>query len=115
MVADVRGSAAQFASGRCAAVRRSGSSSPRTSFTGASRTTGSPGGGRGGLLKALPGWSRHRVPMTHGALFPDSARSATDLGPDAPLSILGFAEDMECLGDWTRALFEQEGRARGLG
>jgi len=51
--------------------------------------------------------------MTHGALFPDSARPATDLGPDAPLSILGFAEDMECLGDRTRALLEQEGRGAG--
>jgi len=42
--------------------------------------------------------------MTHGALSPDSARPATDLGPDAPLSILG---------DWTRALLEQEGRGIG--
>jgi hypothetical protein len=64
-------------------------------------------------LKALPGWSRRWVPMTHGAVFPDSARPAGDLGPDAPLSILGFAEDMECLGGWTRALLEQEGRGAG--
>ena len=46
-------------------------------------------------------------------MFDDSARPATDLGPDAPLSILGFAEDMEHLGDWTRALLEQEGRGAG--
>jgi len=64
-------------------------------------------------LKALPGWSRRWVPMTHGALFPDSARPATDLGPDAPLSILGNAYAMEHLGDWTRALLEQEGRGAG--
>jgi len=51
--------------------------------------------------------------MTHGALFPDSARPITDLGPDAPLTILGFAEDMEHLGDWTRALLEQDGRGAG--
>jgi carbon monoxide dehydrogenase subunit G len=51
--------------------------------------------------------------MTHGALFPDSTRPATDLGPDAPLSILGNAYDMEHLGDWTRALLEQEGRDAG--
>jgi hypothetical protein len=64
-------------------------------------------------MKELPGWARRRVPMTHAALFPDSARPPRDLGPDAPLSILGFAEDMEYLGDWTRGLLA--GQAGGAG
>jgi len=51
-------------------------------------------------LNASDQWKPRFVRARHGAIFPDSAGSSSDLGADMPLKIFAFNEDMRGLAPW---------------
>lgn len=48
----------------------------------------------------------------HAAIFPGSAKPARALGPDAPLEIIAFGDDMDTLGKWLVDRMKDGGDAR---
>lgn len=57
------------------------------------------------FLKRLQGerrLGRRRLSARHGVVLPGSTRPSRDLGPDAPLSLFAFGDDMADLGGWVR-------------
>lgn len=53
-------------------------------------------------LKSETRLGRRFFKVRHGVVLPGSARPSRDLGPDAPLRIFAFGDDMADLGSWTR-------------
>ena len=69
-------------------------------------------------LKDQPGWANRFITLRHGVIFPDSGRPAKDLGPNMPLRIFLFAEEMKHMSDWLEARFSaslREDDAPGMG
>lgn len=60
-------------------------------------------------LKAHPRWRPNFIAMTYGVLLPDCERPAEDLGPEMPLEIFGFADDMEALERWAEVRLTESG------
>lgn len=48
----------------------------------------------------------------HAAILPGSAKPARALGPDAPLEIIAFGDDMDSLGKWLVDRMKEGGDAR---
>ncbi len=57
-------------------------------------------------VKDLPGWERRWIPFGHAVIFADALAGQAYLGPDAPREILGFAGDLDQLGNWANAVQE---------
>ncbi|WP_310621266.1 NERD domain-containing protein [Flexibacterium corallicola] len=50
-----------------------------------------------------------RITARHAAVLPNSARPNRALGPDAPLELFAFGDDIERLGDWVRSRMNENG------
>lgn len=55
---------------------------------------------------------RRFIRARHAAVLPGSARPARALGPDAPLEIIAFGDDMDTLGKWLVDRIREGGDAR---
>jgi UvrD-like helicase C-terminal domain/AAA domain/Nuclease-related domain len=51
-------------------------------------------------LHAAAGWDGRRIRARHGVVLPDSDRPDSDLGPDMPLELFAFTQDMGTLRNW---------------
>lgn len=60
-------------------------------------------------LKAHPLWRDAYVVMAHAVLLPDCERPLEDLGPDMPLKIFGFADDLHALEKWAESRLAETG------
>lgn len=60
-------------------------------------------------LKAFPGWQQKFVTARHGVILPDSSRPQRDLGPNMPLWLFLFAEELKEIKAWVEMRF---GRAK---
>lgn len=54
-------------------------------------------------LKQQPGWRTRFVTARYGVILTDSAKPERDLGPDMPLMILLFGEELKYLREWVDA------------
>ena len=65
-------------------------------------------------LKARPDWSPRFIRARHAAFLPDTAPIKRDIAPDMPVSIFGFAPDMQDLPAWvSRRMSNHAGIADG--
>lgn len=55
------------------------------------------------LLKNSRDWRERRFPAFHAAILPDSVRPQSALGPDAPLDLFAFGDDLPNLSTWVTA------------
>ena len=63
-------------------------------------------GGKYNLLEKLKGrveWTPRFIKAVHGVILPDCKRASHDLGPDMPLSIFAFEDDMRFLDAWVKS------------
>lgn len=71
-------------------------------------------------LKDCSGWGKRFITLRHGVILPDSARPEQDLGPNMPLRLFLFAEEMSRLQSWIHARLgqmrgEDDAPGQGLG
>ena len=62
-------------------------------------------------------WKPRFINIKYGVILPDSGRPKSDLGPDMPLALFAFTEDMPGLGQWVveRLTTAVDSRAEPLG
>jgi len=60
-------------------------------------------------LKNMRVLERRHLNLTHGAILPDSSRPSNGFGPDAPLELFAFGNDMAAnrLGNWVQETMER--------